>query len=558
MSNLIIKNGIVFDPINNISGEKKDLLIEAGKIVDKFKGTNPKDTKSIDASGKTVIPGAIDIHTHIASQQTNNIRLLGSKNKEFQQFWNGLTLDYLTKEYVSKGYTFIVEANVFPSLAKQTIFNFGQIPILDKAMLINASNLWALELEYQKGDIEKSSVFISDLLDLVKGFGIKIYNPFEAEEWDFKEIRDDITTNGRLYNFNAMNVFRNMTKTVENIELPHSVHVHIDGYELEVGQLNALKVLADIKTQGLTPNQSSQTKIKRSEIFHLAHASAYSFNDNTKLINFFNSNNNFDLDLGFIGFNPMNPLITSDRRLINKYLNKKKTSKNYPIIKGAIESEGDHFETFRILKKDNLNYCTIWANALNLALGIKDKWKMQFSINFPNYAHLTDIPEIISWLLNKNIRDKFTDDMNPDFKQDNPLLNIEDTFSINDLIIITRASPAKSLGLGDIKGNLGTGADADINILNRNLQELDPLTQIDDIKRAFSDVEIVIKNGEIVKKGDKINHNHKGKIYWSNGSNNHEDYEKIMNKKREFYKKYSSIFYESLKPNTDKKRLIRV
>ncbi len=369
MSNLIIKNGIVFDPINNISGEKKDILIEAGRIVDKFKHNNSKDVRSIDASGKTVIPGAIDIHTHIASQQTNNIRLLGSKNKEFLKFWNGLTLDYLTKEYVSKGYTFIVEANVFPSLAKQTIFNFGQIPILDKAMLINASNLWPLELEYQKGDIEKLSVFISDLLDLVKGFGLKIYNPFEAEEWDFKEIRDDLSTSGRLYNLSAMDVFRNMTKTVENIGLPHSMHAHIDGYESEVGQSNALNVLEDIKTQGLAPSQAGQTKIKRSQIFHLAHASAYSFNDNTKLINFFNSNDYFDLDLGFMNFCPINPLITSDRRLINQ-LYKESSSKSHPIIKGAIESEGDHFETFRILKKDNLNYCTIWANALSLALGI--------------------------------------------------------------------------------------------------------------------------------------------------------------------------------------------
>lgn len=558
MSNLIIKNGIVFDPINNISGEKKDILIEAGKIVDKFKHTNSKDVRSIDASGKTVIPGAIDIHTHIASQQTNNIRLLGSKNKEFQQFWNGLTLDYLTKEYVSKGYTFIVEANVFPSLAKQTIFNFGQIPILDKAMLINASNLWPLELEYQRGDIEKMSVFISDLLDLVKGFGIKVYNPFEAEEWDFKEIRDDISTSGRLYNFNALDVFRNMTKTVEHIGLPHSVHVHIDGYESEIGELNAIKVLEDIKTQGLKPSQSSQTKIKRSQIFHLAHASAYSFNDDTKLINFFNSNDNFDLDLGFISFNPINPLITSDRRLINKYLDKKKTPKTPPIIKGAFESEGDHFETFRTLKKNNSEYCRLWSNALNLALRIKDKWKLQFSINFPNYAHLTDIPEILSWLLNKNSRNTFMENMNNEFKQDNPIFSIENIFSINDLIIITRASPAKSLGLGDIKGNLGIGADADINILNINLQEKDSASQIDEIKKAFSDIDTVIKNGIIVKQGEKINLNHKGALYWSKGTVNTQNYEKIMDKKKEFYKKYSSIFYESLKPNTDKIKLIKI
>lgn len=558
MSDLIIKNGTVFDPINEITGEKKDILIENGKIVDSFKHSNSTEVKSIDANGKTVIPGAIDIHTHIASLQTNNIRLLGSKNEEFQNFWNRLTFENLTQEYVSKGYTFIVEANVFPSLAKQTIFNFNQIPILDKAMLINTSNLWALELEYQKGDIEKLSVFISDLLDLVKGFGLKIYNPFEAEEWDFKELRDDISANGRFYNFNAIDVFRNITKTNEHIGLPHSIHGHIDGYESVIGQSNALKVLNEIKSQKIEPNQSDPSKIHRSQVFHLAHASAYCFNDGKNIINFFDSNDKFDLDIGFVNFGPINPLITSDRRLINRFLYKENISQSYPIIKGAIENEGDHFETFRHLKKDNLEHCILWLNGLNLALGIKDKWKMQFSINFPNYAHLTDIPEIFSWLLNKKIREKFMETMLSDFKRDNVLNENNYILSYNDLIILTRASPAKSLGLGDIKGNLGVGADADINILSKNLQDLDPLIQIDQVKKTFSDVEIVIKNGAVVKKGEKINYNHNGKIYWSKGTVNNIDYPKIMKKKREFYKKFSSIFYDSLKPNTNKLELMKI
>ena len=138
MDRLMIKHGVVFDPINNIDGEIKDILIESGKIVEKF--SNETDVKEIDAKGKTVIPSAVDIHTHVASQQVNWARLLGTNNNKFKEIWQGLTLKNIAKNYISNGYTFILEANVFPSLAKQTIFDFKQLPVLDKAMLLNVSN----------------------------------------------------------------------------------------------------------------------------------------------------------------------------------------------------------------------------------------------------------------------------------------------------------------------------------------------------------------------------------------------------------------------------------
>ena len=86
MQPLIIKNGLVFDPLNDIRGEKKDILIENGKIVEKF--SSKRKVKEIEANGKTIIPAALDIHTHIASQQVNWARLLGSKNKLFQKVWS--------------------------------------------------------------------------------------------------------------------------------------------------------------------------------------------------------------------------------------------------------------------------------------------------------------------------------------------------------------------------------------------------------------------------------------------------------------------------------------
>ncbi|MFX1260174.1 MAG: hypothetical protein ACFFAN_20175, partial [Promethearchaeota archaeon] len=388
MEKLIIKNGLVFDPLNKIEGEIKDILIEKGKIVEKF--SNEKDVKEIDASEKIVIPSALDIHTHIASQQVNWIRLLGIKNKKFQEIWKRLTLENIAKDYISNGYTFILEANVFPSLTKQTIFNFKQLPVIDKAMLLNVSNLWALELEYQRSKIPEIAVFLSNLLLITKGFGFKVYNPFESEDWDFKSLRKDVSIKGRLYNFSALDVYENLTKVNESLGLPHSIHAHIEGYEQLKAKNNLFMILNKIKSLNLKPNSKINSKIKRSQTFHLAHASAYNMDgNNMELINILNKSNNIDIDLGFLGLNKeIYPLITSDRRLINSLLNTTTDYDSQKLIRSAVELEGDSFATFRSFDKKAKSDCILWANAIELALEVKNKWQLQFSVNYPNYANI--------------------------------------------------------------------------------------------------------------------------------------------------------------------------
>jgi len=557
MEKILIKNGLVFDPINNIGGEIKDILIENGTIVEKFSNNN--DLKEIDANGKTVIPSALDIHTHIASHQVNWARLLGGSNKEFQETWKGLTLKNIARDYIKNGYTFILEANVFPSLSKQSIFDLKHLPVLDKAMLLNGSNLWAIELEYQRGKIEDMAVFLSDLLTLTKGFGFKAYNPFESESWNFKVLRDDLTENGRLYNFSALDVYENLTKANEQLGLPHSIHAHIEGYETPKGEDNLNVILDQIKSLNLTANSNINSKIKRSQIFHLAHASAYNVNgDNEWLIKFMNENNNFDLDLGFIGFNQINPLITSDRRLINTLLDANEAEDTFKLIRSAVEFEGDMFAALRNFRKDKKSDCILWANAIDLALSIKNKWQLQFSINFPNYAHINDVPKIATWLTSKKARDEFIADMNQDFINNNSLQNHDDSLSFNDFVIISRASPAKSLGLGDIKGNLGIGSDADVNILNIDLNKTDIEKEHEMLNKALIDIEYVLKAGKIIKNDDKIDLTTQGKIFWTEGHADKEDKEFIMKKKREFYQKYYSIFYDSLKITIENKYLRKV
>ena len=60
----LIKNGHVVDPKNKIDG-LFDVLIENDKIKKVAKSITEKADKEIDAKGKIVCPGLIDVHVHL-------------------------------------------------------------------------------------------------------------------------------------------------------------------------------------------------------------------------------------------------------------------------------------------------------------------------------------------------------------------------------------------------------------------------------------------------------------------------------------------------------------
>jgi formylmethanofuran dehydrogenase subunit A len=223
------------------------------------------------------------------------------------------------------------------------------------------------------------------------------------------------------------------------------------------------------------------------------------------------------------------------------------TKNDYKLIRSAIELEGDAFATHRKFDKNDEKDCITWGNALDLALNIKNKYQLQFSINYPNYANITDVPQIAALLMSEKARERFIESMNPSFKNKTNLLSNTKSLSFQEFVIITRASPAKSLGLSKFKGHLDIDADGDVNILDINANEFDLNKEPDSLEKVLTSIEYVVKNGEIIKKQDNINLEHEGKILWSRGKQPEDTSGFILTKKKEFYQKYNSNFYDSIK-----------
>src|ERR1700678_88709 len=81
MSILKIANGTVYDPANNVDGTIADLWIQHGKIISPPADPAQRPDKILDATGLVVMPGGVDMHSHIAGPKVNAARKMRPEDK---------------------------------------------------------------------------------------------------------------------------------------------------------------------------------------------------------------------------------------------------------------------------------------------------------------------------------------------------------------------------------------------------------------------------------------------------------------------------------------------
>ncbi len=155
-----IRNGTVYDPKNGIECEKADIFVADGKIVDEI-----KPDEIIDATGKTVMAGGIDIHSHVATYGLNLAR-----------FTFGVpTVGAIGYMYAKMGYTHVNEPLMTLNTASYVHHELSSIPLADTSAFLVLS-LYDIDKEIREGDKASVKNALPLLLDLTKAIGIKIYD----------------------------------------------------------------------------------------------------------------------------------------------------------------------------------------------------------------------------------------------------------------------------------------------------------------------------------------------------------------------------------------------
>src|ERR1700737_4850056 len=142
---ILLKGGRIVDPVNE-RDEIADLWIEDGHIAAPPPGRQADEVH--DVSGKIVLAGAIDIHSHIAGGNVNTARLL-LPEKHQNSVPTPLALPLSTAKwstfetgsiYASMGFTTVIEPAIVPHQALQAHLELDDIPIIDKGMLAVLGN----------------------------------------------------------------------------------------------------------------------------------------------------------------------------------------------------------------------------------------------------------------------------------------------------------------------------------------------------------------------------------------------------------------------------------
>jgi len=137
--------------------------------------------------------------------------------------------------------------------------------------------------------------------------------------------------------------------------------------------------------------------------------------------------------------------------------------------------------------RNNAINAVMWRTGLELALLIDNPWQVLLTTDHPNAGPFIHYPQVIKLLMDRGYRSAMFERLNPRGRKGALLPELHREYSLSDIAVVTRAGPARVLGLKH-KGHLGVGADADITVY----------ADLDDKEEMFARPRYVVKEGVVV------------------------------------------------------------
>jgi formylmethanofuran dehydrogenase subunit A len=507
-----ITGGEIIDPASGRVGAG-DLWIEDETVV-KAPLVAQAD-RAVDASGCIVMAGAIDIHSHIGGGNVNTARLLlPEHHKAHAPRPKGTPLSSLGwttfdtgRLYAKMGFTTVVEPAMSPTNALHTHLELADIPIIDKATLAILGNddfLLSMIRDHASADMIED--YVAWTVGATRALGVKVINAGAAAA--FKEnVRkfalDDVVPS---YGVSSRQIVKALQTAVCGLGIPHPLHVHC----------NNLGIPGNVATAAATIRAADGLPL------HLAHLQFYGYGTEgrrgfssaaAELAAQVNATPEVTIDIGQVMFGQT---VTISSDVLRQFTARHSASPKKTVIYDG-DGNGGGIVPYRY-RKDFFGALQ-WAIGLELFLLISDPWRVFFTTDHPNGAPFTSYPELFALLMSREARDQAMASLPAAAMAMSTLPSIEREYALDEIAVMTRAAPAKLLGLKD-RGHLGPGAIADIAVYRKHK----------DIAKMFGAAAHVFKNGEeVVRDGEMI------KLRWGKALRLNPPPEKAMMRRLESY-----------------------
>lgn len=487
-----LSGGRIFDPANNVKGEVRDLHVSDGRIVAAPAGG--KVDQTYDVRGRVVMAGGLDIHSHVAGGKVNLGRLLMAEDhRDVAAPRGALTRSgsgvitpssFITGyRYAGMGYTAAFEPAMVPSNARSTHLEMADLPIIDKGTYVMLGNdEFLLDLLAHGAEQERINDYVAWMMRATAALGVKTVNPGGISAFKFNQRGLEIDGTAPHHGVAPRRVLQALTRALAELGVPHPLHVHC----------NNLGVPGNIDTTLATIAAAEGFPI------HLTHVQFHSYGTEgdrhfssaaARLAEVVNRSPNVTLDVGQIMFGQT---VTASGDTMSQYRNRGFASPDKWIVMDIECDGGCGLVPFRYRDKNFVNALQ-WTIGLELFLLIEDPWRIFLTTDHPNGAPFTAYPTLIRLLMDRDFRNASLKEIHPAAQQVATLGSITREYSLDEIAIMTRAAPARILGLAD-RGHLGPGAAADITVYAD-----DP-----DRARMFMTPDYVFKDGVEVARGGEV------------------------------------------------------
>ncbi len=186
--------------------------------------------RTVDMTGRMVLAGGIDIHTHIGGGKLNIARLLMQETLKKKRaahegpIWSSVETG---RRYAQMGYSVCFEPAMLLTQSRSTHLQLADTPYVDSgAYVVMGNEDWLLRA-LGKG-VEQSIIddLVAWTVQASHAMAVKVVNAGGINAFQFNQRSLDVDQPHAIYGVTPRTVLRTLSTAVDNVGLAHPLHVH--------------------------------------------------------------------------------------------------------------------------------------------------------------------------------------------------------------------------------------------------------------------------------------------------------------------------------------------